>query len=79
MAHAVTRSMLRRPVDEWPVTCGLTCPTGPLRLEQIGVLLGCSRERVRQIEEQAMARLVVAMRRRGVEREADIIATGDGV
>lgn len=81
MARIVTRAMRRRPLVEWPLTCGLACPTGPLTLDAIGQLLGCSREMVRQLEERAMAKLMAAARKRyrGETRVADFIGTGDGV
>lgn len=40
---------------------------GPLTLEQIGRLLGVSRERVRQIEQKAMRKLLDGLRSIGID------------
>ena len=70
-----------RPMSEWPVVCGLDCPKGELTLDQVAVILGCTRERVRQIEAHAMQKLVAAMRKRfrGATSSADFVGTDDGV
>lgn len=50
--------------DQLPATCALdAADEGGLSLEQVGVLMNMTRERVRQIEEQAMAKIEMPLRR----------------
>ncbi len=81
MVHCVFRSMRARPLEQWPVTCGLACPKGTISLEDVGALLGATRERVRQVEARALAKLArEASRRFGdATRVADFLPTDDGV
>jgi hypothetical protein len=50
--------------DQLPATCALdAADEGGLNLEQVGVLMNMTRERVRQIEEGAMRKIEPALRR----------------
>jgi DNA-directed RNA polymerase sigma subunit (sigma70/sigma32) len=46
----------------------------PMTLEEIGAVLGCTRERVRQIEKRAVYKLKKALRERGITSYSDISA-----
>lgn len=51
-------------------TCSLdSAALGPMILEEIAVVLGVTRERVRQIEDHAIKRLLPTMRKRGLTRD----------
>ncbi len=48
--------------------CALTYASTEHTLEEVGQLLGCSREYVRQIEERAMAKIQRALKAHGLEQ-----------
>ena len=50
----------------------------PMTLEQIGAVLGCTRERVRQIEKNALRKLKFRLMEKGVLAGSDLIDTPYG-
>jgi hypothetical protein len=66
MVWIVRGPVLRQPLAKWPLTCQLDAP--PWRddmptLNDIGVAIGVTRERVRQIEDKALGKLKRLLRR----------------
>ena len=60
-------------------TCSLDLANeGPRTLEQIAVLMGMSRERVRQLEERALAKLRFAIREGDLDYEGSELESIDG-
>jgi len=50
----------------------------PMTLEEIGAIMGCTRERVRQIETKALRKMRSALIRRGILQYNDISADTEG-
>jgi DNA-directed RNA polymerase sigma subunit (sigma70/sigma32) len=56
---------------------GMSAQDG-MTLEQVGAVLGCTRERVRQIEKSALRKLRRALIKRGILTYSDISAETEG-
>jgi DNA-directed RNA polymerase sigma subunit (sigma70/sigma32) len=52
---------------------------GGMTLEQVGAVLGCTRERVRQIETKALRKLRKKLIERGIYKYGDISADTEGL
>lgn len=61
-----------REIDGWRSNDGMT-------LEQVGAVLGCTRERVRQIEKKALRKLRKALRERGFFEIKEILPQMEGI
>jgi len=53
-------------------------PQDGMTLEQVGAVLGCTRERVRQIEKNALRKIRRALIKRGILTYSDISAETEG-
>lgn len=73
LAERDTKQFLK----EMEMLAGVNAQT-PMTLEEIGAVLGCTRERVRQIEKKALRKLKFRLMELGVIAGSDLIDTPYG-
>jgi DNA-directed RNA polymerase sigma subunit (sigma70/sigma32) len=73
LAERDTKQFLK----EMEMLAGVSAQT-PMTLEEIGAVLGCTRERVRQIEKKALRKLKFRLMELGVIAGSDLIDTPYG-